>query len=323
MSLCAFKSTNGGIDMSTDEKKMPGSVIDELGRQYLINRYVTTQDSYIDPIDPELDVRVLVVGIGPSGAENVQVLSKTLTSVTCYEVISGTATHGQTVVAGFIDELLSSKLVLVVNAFDDRSCDLFYQILCQTASDTGIPIVVVAGASGMSSDQSVATLAEKNTFSGPFFAISEHSMQDPLNLKMEQPEQRNTADGYAMRHLVTCLSSLVTEQGFIGIDLADIVTILSAGQKGFMGVGIGSGESSGRTAALQAINRLHQQGVDISACTGMLTCIHGSSLMTMDEFDDVTKTLHDVLADDANSVYGCYVDETLGKNIRVTLMTAI
>lgn len=306
--------------MSADEKKMPGNIINELSRQYQINRYVTTQDSCLNP---ELDVRVLVVGIGPRGAKNVQVLSKTLTSVICYDVTSGTATQCQTTVAGFIDELLSSDLVLVVNAFDDQSCDLIHQILCQTASDAGTPIVVVTNSSGLSSDWYTATLAEKNTFKGPIFSISDHSMLDPLSLEKEQHEQSNTADGNAMGHLVTCLSSLVTEQGFIGIDLTDVVTILSTGQKGFMGVGISSGEASGRAAALQAINHLNQQGVDISVCTGMLTCIHGSSLMSMDDFDDVTRTLYDVLSDDANSVCGVYMDETLGENIRVTLMTAI
>jgi cell division protein FtsZ len=85
-----------------------------------------------------------------------------------------------------------------------------------------------------------------------------------------------------------------------------------------MGICIASGENRGVEAAMRAISSPLLEDIDISGAKGVLVNISGSSSMTMDEFDDASRIIHEKVHDDANIIIGLVIDETLGEHIKVT-----
>ena len=287
---------------------------------YRIHRHDTTPD--VDCV-PDKQARVLVTGIGPRGAGNVQVLSKTVTGSACYEVISGLTDEKCCDVTGFFDELMSSDLLVVITAFDDRSLDPFFHSLCKAAHEMDIPTVCVTCQPDMMTSHAPGLTGSAEPLPDIVFYLSGHALQGPCDLLPEQPAQRYALSGYAKRHLAASVSRLITQTGVACIDSGDVVSLLRSGRRGFMGVGVGSGEASGRTAAMLAVERLHRQGMNTAGCRGALVCVYGSSLMGMDDFDDAVRVVQGFFAADAAIISGILVDEYLGQSARVTLLAVV
>jgi cell division protein FtsZ len=85
-----------------------------------------------------------------------------------------------------------------------------------------------------------------------------------------------------------------------------------------MGIGIASGENRAVEAATRAISSPLLEDIDISGAKGVLVNISGSSSMTMDEFDDASRIIHEKVHEDANIIIGLVIDESLGDHIKIT-----
>jgi cell division protein FtsZ len=121
-----------------------------------------------------------------------------------------------------------------------------------------------------------------------------------------------------LRQAVQGISDLITASGMINVDFADVKSIMSERGMAMMGIGIASGENRGVEAATRAISSPLLEDIDISGAKGVLVNISGSSDMTMDEFDDASRIIHEKVHEDANIIIGLVIDETLGENIKVT-----
>jgi len=121
-----------------------------------------------------------------------------------------------------------------------------------------------------------------------------------------------------LRQAVQGISDLITTQGMINVDFADVKAVMSDRGMAMMGIGIAEGEKRATEAAMQAISSPLLEEIDISGAKGVLVNICGSSSMTMDDFDEVSRIIHEKVHEDANIIVGLVINEEMGEKIKVT-----
>ncbi|MFK5925518.1 MAG: cell division protein FtsZ [Desulfuromusa sp.] len=121
-----------------------------------------------------------------------------------------------------------------------------------------------------------------------------------------------------LRQAVQGISDLITTEGLINVDFADVRTVMSNHGMAMMGIGIAEGERRAAEAAHNAISSPLLEEVDISGAMGVLVNISGSSSMTMEEFEEASTIIHEKVHEDANIIVGLVIDESLGERIKIT-----
>ena len=87
-----------------------------------------------------------------------------------------------------------------------------------------------------------------------------------------------------------------------------------------MGTGIASGENKAVNAAQMAISNPLLEELTIDGAKGILINISGNMSMTLNEIHDASSLVRAAAHEDANIIFGAVVDETLGENVRVTVI---
>jgi len=121
-----------------------------------------------------------------------------------------------------------------------------------------------------------------------------------------------------LRQAVQGISDLITTEGLINVDFADVRTVMSNRGMAMMGIGVAEGERRAAEAAHNAISSPLLEEVDISGAMGVLVNISGSSSMTMEEFEEASTIIHEKVHEDANIIVGLVIDESLGDRIKIT-----
>ncbi|MDX2479865.1 MAG: cell division protein FtsZ, partial [Desulfuromusa sp.] len=121
-----------------------------------------------------------------------------------------------------------------------------------------------------------------------------------------------------LRQAVQGISDLITTEGLINVDFADVRTVMSNHGMAMMGIGVAEGERRAAEAAHNAISSPLLEEVDISGAMGVLVNISGSSTMTMEEFEEASTIIHEKVHADANIIVGLVIDESLGDKIKIT-----
>jgi cell division protein FtsZ len=123
-----------------------------------------------------------------------------------------------------------------------------------------------------------------------------------------------------LQQAVQGIVEVVTGCGHINVDFSDLRTVLAARGMALIGIGTASGENRAVAAATQAIANPLLEELDLSDARGLLLNISGSSSMTLDEYDQVCRTITEQLAEDAVMVVGMVLDASLAERIRVTVI---
>jgi cell division protein FtsZ len=121
-----------------------------------------------------------------------------------------------------------------------------------------------------------------------------------------------------LRQAVQGISDLITTSGLINVDFADVKAIMSERGMAMMGIGIAEGEKRAAEAAHRAISSPLLEDIDISGAKGVLVNISGSSSMTMEEFDEASRIIHEKVHEDANIIIGLVINDELGDRIKIT-----
>ncbi len=121
-----------------------------------------------------------------------------------------------------------------------------------------------------------------------------------------------------LRQAVQGISDLITTEGLINVDFADVRTVMSNHGMAMMGIGVAEGERRAAEAAHNAISSPLLEEVDISGAMGVLVNISGSSSMTMEEFEEASTIIHEKVHEDANIIAGLVIDESLDEKIKIT-----
>ena len=116
------------------------------------------------------------------------------------------------------------------------------------------------------------------------------------------------------------IAELITRPGLINVDFADVRTVMSEKGRAMMGSGRGSGEDGARKAAEAAMRCPLLEDVNLSGARGILVNITASSDLAMQDFRSVGESIDEFASDDALVVTGTTLDESLGDEIRVTVV---
>jgi len=122
-----------------------------------------------------------------------------------------------------------------------------------------------------------------------------------------------------LRQGVQGISDLITVPGLINLDFADVKTIMLNKGLAHMGIGRASGEGRAIEAAKQAISSPLLE-TTINGATGVLLNITGGSNLTMFEVAEAADQVRQAADPDANIIFGAVIDDTLGDEIRITVI---
>jgi len=117
------------------------------------------------------------------------------------------------------------------------------------------------------------------------------------------------------------ITELITKQGLVSLDFADIRSIMKG--SGMAMIGMGESESGDR-----AIESVHEAlsspllDIDISNAKGALINISGSSDLTLQESEKIVQIVADKLDPEANIIWGAQIDESLHNVIRTTIVVS-
>ncbi|MBQ9433633.1 MAG: cell division protein FtsZ [Synergistaceae bacterium] len=127
-----------------------------------------------------------------------------------------------------------------------------------------------------------------------------------------------------LRQAVQGVTDLITKNGFINLDFADIKTILKAPENGsatiaIMGMGEGEGDGRARKAAEEAINS-PLMTLDLADAKGMLLNVTTGPDITLEEMTQAADIIQEHADIDAQVIWGHVFDESLGDKVHVTLI---
>jgi cell division protein FtsZ len=122
-----------------------------------------------------------------------------------------------------------------------------------------------------------------------------------------------------LRQGVQGITDLITMPGLINLDFADVRTIMRGAGSSLMGIGLASGENRGIEAAKNAISSpLLEASID--GATGILLNISGGPAMGLFEVNEAAEIIAGAADTDANVIFGAVIDESLGDQMRVTVI---
>jgi cell division protein FtsZ len=123
-----------------------------------------------------------------------------------------------------------------------------------------------------------------------------------------------------LQQAVQGISDLILVPGLINLDFADVRTIMSGMGMALMGTGVGRGEHRAVDAAQKAIASPLLEETSIQGARGVLVNITGGGDLTLHEVNEAAGTVAEAAEGDANIIVGAVVDESLGDEIRVTVI---
>lgn len=116
------------------------------------------------------------------------------------------------------------------------------------------------------------------------------------------------------------ISDIINIPGTVNVDFADVKTVMSCMGHALMGIGAAVGPNRAVEAAKKAICSPLLEDVDIEGATGILINITAGSDVTLMEVNEACSVVQEAAHEDANIIFGAVIDETLGDEIRVTVI---
>ncbi|MET0331704.1 MAG: cell division protein FtsZ [Dyella sp.] len=116
------------------------------------------------------------------------------------------------------------------------------------------------------------------------------------------------------------IADLITSPGLINVDFADVRTVMSEMGLAMMGSGTARGDDRAQAAAEAAIKNPLLEDVDLNGACGVLVNVTAGMNLTMREFDEIGRIIHDYASEDATVVIGTSLDPDMQDDVRVTVV---
>ena len=127
-----------------------------------------------------------------------------------------------------------------------------------------------------------------------------------------------TADD-VLRQAIQGISEVITLPGIINLDFADVRRIMSEAGPALLAIGRGRGETRAVDAAKAAIASPLLE-ISIQGARGVLFNIVGGKNLSLQEINLAARVIQDVVAEDAEIVFGAAIDEELGDEVKITVI---
>jgi cell division protein FtsZ len=117
------------------------------------------------------------------------------------------------------------------------------------------------------------------------------------------------------------ITDLITTPGLINLDFADVKSIMSGAGSALMGIGSARGENRARQAAEIAIASPLLEA-SMEGAHGVLLSVYGGSDLGLFEINEAASLVAEAAHPDANIIFGAVIDDTLGDEVKVTVIAA-
>jgi len=121
-------------------------------------------------------------------------------------------------------------------------------------------------------------------------------------------------------YAVKGIADLITIQGLVNVDFADVRTIMEEKGLALMGTGISSGDNRSIEAAQRAIRSPLLEDVSIKGAKGVLMNITASSEMTLEEVESASSLIYKEADENANIIWGTVIDDSMGDEMMITVI---
>ena len=113
-----------------------------------------------------------------------------------------------------------------------------------------------------------------------------------------------------LRRAVQGIADIITKNGLVNIDFADVRSTMAGQGDALMGVGTGSGENRAVDAATNAINNPLLEDSHIEGATRILVNIYAAEMPSTIEVNDIMEIVTANANPDVETIHGITVDET-------------
>ena len=123
-----------------------------------------------------------------------------------------------------------------------------------------------------------------------------------------------------LRQGIQGISDLITLDGIVNLDFADVRTVMENKGKAVMGTGRASGDKRSRRAAERAIHSPLLSDCNIRGARGILMNVVGSESMTLHEVHEASSFIEEQGHEDAVIIWGASINPSLGDEILITVI---
>jgi len=124
-----------------------------------------------------------------------------------------------------------------------------------------------------------------------------------------------------LKNAVGGISDIIHIPGLVNVDFEDVKTVMSEPGKAMMGTATAAGPDRATKAAELAVACPLLEGIDLSGARGVLVLIAaGKQNFKLSESRNAMNTIRRYASEDAHVIYGTAYDESLGDQLRVTVI---
>ncbi|WP_027476230.1 cell division protein FtsZ [Curvibacter gracilis] len=163
-------------------------------------------------------------------------------------------------------------------------------------------------------------LAELEANVDSLIVVLNEKLLDVLGDDITQDEAFAHAND-VLKNAVGGIAEIINEYGHVNVDFEDVRTVMGEPGKAMMGTAVASGPDRARIAAEQAVACPLLEGIDLSGAKGVLVLVTAAKgSLKLSESKLAMSTINAYASPDAHVIYGAAYDDSLGENIRVTVV---
>jgi cell division protein FtsZ len=163
-------------------------------------------------------------------------------------------------------------------------------------------------------------LAELEANVDSLIVVLNEKLLEVLGDEVSQDEAFGHAND-VLKNAVGGIAEIINVPGHVNVDFEDVRTVMGEPGKAMMGTAIAKGPDRARIAAEQAVACPLLEGIDLSGAKGVLVLITAAKgSLKLSESKLAMNTIRAYASADAHVIYGTAYDDSLGEDIRVTVV---
>lgn len=148
---------------------------------------------------------------------------------------------------------------------------------------------------------------------------NDNLMKFPENKRMTFVEAFRAADGI-LRQAILCVSEVILTTGVVNVDFADVTSIFRQGRSPDAILGIGESKMGRVVEAVQAAIESPLIDRSLEGARGIILNISGNEKLPLYEVNEAMEFIAEHAHPDVNIIFGTVVDDSLGDDVRATLV---